>query len=167
MRRMSTKQNLTRRQFIATTGAALVASQLPAAESDLDKPALKGGKKMVKRPPPKRVRWGEPERAQLDSALARDTLLNWKAPQTTLLAKRFSDYTGLKHVMPCSSGTAALHIAVATSRHRPGRRSHHHAIYENSRAMLAGRLFAKTENVRLLLPLPSDGRGTGRGHCRE
>ncbi|MSU58409.1 MAG: DegT/DnrJ/EryC1/StrS family aminotransferase [Pedosphaera sp.] len=117
---MKPESSLSRRQFIATTGAALVASQLPAAESDLDKLALEGGEKIIKRPPPKRVRWGEPERAQLDATLAQDTLLYWKAPQTTLLAKRFSDHTGLKHVMTCSSGTAALHIAVATAGIGPG-----------------------------------------------
>src|SRR6185295_18967482 len=82
--------------------------------------AMEGGEKTVKRAAPKRVRWGEPERKQLESAIAQDNLLYWKAPQTTLLAKRFSDYTGLKHVMSCSSGTAALHIAVAAAGIGPG-----------------------------------------------
>lgn len=118
----STKKTLNRRQFIATTSAALAATQLPGvgAESDLDKLALEGGEKTMKRPPPKRVRWGEPERLQLEATLKQDNLLYWKAPQTTLLTKRFSDYTGLKHVMTCSSGTAALHIAVATAGIGPG-----------------------------------------------
>jgi dTDP-4-amino-4,6-dideoxygalactose transaminase len=120
MQVMSSKQNLTRRQFIATTGAALVVSQLPASETDANKLALDGGEKTVKRATPKRVRWGELERAQLDEMLKQDNLLYWKSPQTTLLTKRFQDYTGLKHVMTCSSGTAALHIAVATAAIAPG-----------------------------------------------
>src|SRR6185295_6349351 len=82
--------------------------------------AMEGGEKTVKRAAPKRVRWGEPERKQLESAIAQDNLLYWKSPQTTLLTKRFSDYTGIKHVMTCSSGTAALHIAVATAGIGPG-----------------------------------------------
>src|SRR6185295_19412672 len=82
--------------------------------------AMEGGEKTVKRAAPKRVRWGEPERKQLESAIAQDNLLYWKAPQTTLLTSRFSGYTGLKHVMTCSSGTAALHIAVATAGIGPG-----------------------------------------------
>src|SRR5690349_17738231 len=124
MPRMSTNQNLSRRQFIATTTAALAATQLPAAEADAKKDpaklALEGGEKTVKRGMPKRVRWGDPERQQLEAAVKQDNLLYWKAPQTTLLTSRFSGYTGLKHVMTCSSGTAALHIAVATAGIAPG-----------------------------------------------
>ena len=55
MRCMSTQPNLTRRQFIATTSAALVASQLPAAEAD--KLALEGGPKAVPQKMPKPKRW--------------------------------------------------------------------------------------------------------------
>ncbi|MDB6059219.1 MAG: putative PLP-dependent enzyme involved in cell wall biosis, partial [Verrucomicrobiales bacterium] len=40
--------------------------------------------------------------------------------QTTLLTKRFQEHVPLKHVMVCSSGTAALHIAVATAGIAPG-----------------------------------------------
>lgn len=118
---MSASKNLSRRQFIATTSiAALAATQLSASESDGEKLAMEGGEKAVKRAASKRVRWGEPERAQLEAALKQDTLLYWKAPQTTLLSRRFSEYTGLQHVMTCSSGTAALHIAVAASGIGPG-----------------------------------------------
>src|SRR5688572_15134156 len=118
---MPASKNLTRRQFIATTSvAALAATQLSASESDGEKLAMEGGEKAVKRSAGKRVRWGEPERAQLEAALKQDNLLYWKAPQTTLLSKRFSDLTGLKHVMTCSSGTAALHIAVGAAGIGPG-----------------------------------------------
>ena len=120
---MSTNQSLSRRKFIATTGAALVAAQLPASESDGNtraKLAIEGGEKTVKRAAPKRRRWGDAEQAQMEATLKQDNLLYWKAPQTSLFQKRFSEYTGLKHVMTCSSGTAALHIAVATAGIGPG-----------------------------------------------
>jgi perosamine synthetase len=117
---MSASKNLSRRQFIAATSVALAATQLHASETDGEKLAMEGGEKAVKKAAGKRVRWGEPERAQLEAALKQDNLLYWKAPQTTLLSKRFSDLTGLKHVMTCSSGTAALHIAVGAAGIGPG-----------------------------------------------
>ena len=70
--------------------------------------------------PRKPVRWGEPELEQFTEMLKQDSLIYWKAPQTTLLTKRFQEHSPLKHVMTCSSGTAALHIAVATSGIAPG-----------------------------------------------
>jgi dTDP-4-amino-4,6-dideoxygalactose transaminase len=52
--------------------------------------------------------------------LAQDTLFYWKGPQTSLLLERFRKTCPLPHVMSCSSGTAALHIAVAAAGIGPG-----------------------------------------------
>src|SRR5213594_1765610 len=63
---------------------------------------------------------GEPERQRLEAMLGQDSLFYWKGPQTTLLIERFKNVCPVKYVMPCSSGTAALHIAVAAAGIGPG-----------------------------------------------
>lgn len=60
-------------------------------------------------------RWGVKELAQLEEMLEQSSLFYWNGPQTELLVKRFQEHYPLEHVMPCSSGTAALHIAVAAA----------------------------------------------------
>jgi len=124
---MKPQFSITRREFIAGTSALLLSGELgrgddfkPAESSNLDKLAIDGGEKSVKKAPPKPKRWGDPELAQFTEMLKQDSLIYWKAPQTTLLIKRFQEHVPLKHVMNCSSGTAALHIAVATADIAPG-----------------------------------------------
>jgi len=117
---MTPNANLSRRQFIATTSAALVASQLPGAESDPDRLALDGGEKAVVRALPKAKRWGEPELQQLGEAVKQDSLYYWGNKQTKLLTERFQKLAPHKFVQPCSSGSAALHIAVAAAGIAPG-----------------------------------------------
>ena len=112
--------HLSRRQFIATTSAALVARQLPASESDRDRLALDGGGKIVTQPMPKPKRWGEPELQQLSEAVKQDSLYYWKNKQTALLTERVQKFYPHKFVQPCSSGSAALHIAVAAAGIAPG-----------------------------------------------
>src|SRR5438045_92419 len=122
------KTGITRREFIAGTSALLVAGELSGEEikapkagaETADKLALEGGEKAVKKAATKPIRWGEPEREQFTDMLKQDSLLYWKAPQTTLLIKRFKEHCPLQHVMNCSSGTAALHIAVAAAAIAPG-----------------------------------------------
>lgn len=65
-------------------------------------------------------RWGEAERLQVEAALRQDSLFYWKGAQTALLIDRFRRHYPMEHVMPCSSGTAALHIAVAAAGIKPG-----------------------------------------------
>jgi dTDP-4-amino-4,6-dideoxygalactose transaminase len=52
--------------------------------------------------------------------LEQKSLLYWKGPSTELLTKRFRERYPLKYVMNCSSGTAAIHIAVASAGIGPG-----------------------------------------------
>src|SRR5256886_9433959 len=52
--------------------------------------------------------------------LGQDSLFYWKGQQTTLLLERFKKVCPVKHVRPCSSGRAALHIAVAAAGIGPG-----------------------------------------------
>jgi len=93
-----------------------------AAESSLAtaKLALQGGEKAVKQSIKLPIRWGDPERQRLNNMLNQDSLFYWKGPQTALLIERFKRVCPLKYVMPCSSGTAALHIAVAAAGIGPG-----------------------------------------------
>src|SRR6185295_433151 len=60
------------------------------------------------------------ERERLNAMLGQDSLFYWKGPQTTLFIERFKRVCPMKYVMPCSSGTAALHIAVAAAGIGPG-----------------------------------------------
>lgn len=117
---------MSRREFLAASSAALLTGALTpanatAAESGAaTKLAINGGEKAVKQSPKLPIRWGEPERERLNAMLGQDSLFYWKGPQTTLLIERFKKVCPVKYVMPCSSGTAALHIAVAATGIGPG-----------------------------------------------
>jgi perosamine synthetase len=117
--------DLTRRQFVAgVSGAMLIGAGQGAATEPASTPvsklALQGGEKTVKLPAGGKRRWGEPERKQLEAMLQQDSLFYWQGPQTRLLAERFRQICPATHVQTCSSGTAALHIAVAAAGIGPG-----------------------------------------------
>src|SRR5438309_8867319 len=117
---------ISRREFLAASSAAVLAGTLTSAKSAAaessaaPKLALHGGEKTVKQSVKLPIRWGEPERERLNTMLGQDSLFYWKGPQTTLLIERFQKVCPVKYVMPCSSGTAALHIAVAAAGIGPG-----------------------------------------------
>lgn len=121
---MTRRRTLSRRRFLAASSSLVVAGALPGAESIVaaspEKLALEGGKKAVAGGLPKLVRWGTPERERLDAMIGQDTLFYWKGPQTTAMIERFRQICPRKYVMTCSSGTAALHIAVAAAGIAPG-----------------------------------------------
>ncbi len=112
---------VSRREFIAVSSAALIAGGLNGAESAATpKLALLGGEKAVKNVITPGLRWGEPERERLNAMLGQSSLFYWKGPQTTALIERFKGLCPMKYVQTCSSGTAALHIAVAAAGIAPG-----------------------------------------------
>lgn len=118
---MSPKIPSSRREFLAASTLALGAAGFDGPRrSDSDKLAIDGGPKAVEHPAPKPIRWGGPERGRLDATLGQDSLFYWRGPQTTLLLERFRKVCPLTHAMSCSSGTAALHIAVAAAGVGPG-----------------------------------------------
>jgi perosamine synthetase len=49
-----------------------------------------------------------------------ESLFYWKGPQTTAMIDRFRQHYPLEYCMPCSSGSAALHIAISALRLEPG-----------------------------------------------
>jgi perosamine synthetase len=116
---------ISRRQFVAgVSGALLVGTEAMAGDKSTASPtpqlALHGGEKAVKSMAAGGRRWGEPERKQLEAMLGQDSLFYWQGPQTRLLTERFREICPKKHVQTCSSGTAAIHIAVAAAGIGPG-----------------------------------------------
>jgi perosamine synthetase len=123
---MYTKHAVSRREFVAGTSGLLLAGAMvgaaetakPASPSAL---ALHGGEKAIRGPAPSLpIRWGGPERERLEAMLGQNSLFFWKGPQTGLLLERFRQVCPLKRAHTCSSGTAALHMAVAAAGIGPG-----------------------------------------------
>lgn len=75
---------------------------------------------IVDEPFPRPVRWDEAELTRLTAALAQTSLFYWKGPQTAALFAEFRRLYPFEHLAGCSSGTAALHIALAALRLKPG-----------------------------------------------
>jgi len=71
---------MSRRRFLATSSAAVVAGAVDPAHAAAADPeprpklALEGGPKAVPQPAIAPVRWGEPERERLNAMLAQDSL---------------------------------------------------------------------------------------------
>jgi dTDP-4-amino-4,6-dideoxygalactose transaminase len=91
----------------------------PASETT-EELAVNGGTPAVTAQNPPLVRWGAAEKEQLAEMLEQNSLFYWNGPKTKLLTERFKEFYPLEYVMPCSSGTAALHIAVAAAGVGPG-----------------------------------------------
>ncbi len=122
---MEPLDQVSRRDFLAATGAAaaasgLAAGQVGAAPDATSQLAIHGGPKSVQTTLLPPVRWGDPERQQLNATIEQPSLFYWQGPQTTLFTERFRKFCPRDHVMTCSSGTAALHIAVAAAGIAPG-----------------------------------------------
>lgn len=82
--------------------------------------ALHGGPKAVTATRPLHRRWGAPELARLTAMVDQTSLFYWNGPQCRALLEGFRQHYPLRWAMPCSSGTAALHIAVAALQLPPG-----------------------------------------------
>jgi dTDP-4-amino-4,6-dideoxygalactose transaminase len=119
--------DLSRRDFLAASSALAATSGLSASvlgdESTASSPsalAIDGGPKAVTEALAPRQRWGALELEQLAEAIDQDSLFYWQGPQTKLFTERFRGVCPHEHVQTCSSGTAALHIAVAAAGIGPG-----------------------------------------------
>lgn len=117
---MSGTNPMSRRRFVAGASSLLLAGAAKGAEEktaseETSQLALEGGPKAVKESPAPEPRWGEPELKQLETMLQHDSLFYWQGPQTQLLIDRFREVCPVKYVQTCSSGTAAIHIAVAAA----------------------------------------------------
>lgn len=82
--------------------------------------ALNGGSKAVTAVRPVHHRWGAEELARLTAMVAQPSLFYWNCPQCTSMLDEFRRTYPLQWCMPCSSGSAGLHIAVAALQLMPG-----------------------------------------------
>ena len=82
--------------------------------------ALHGGPKAVTAVRATARRWGCEELDRLTAMVDQPSLFYWNGPQTHALLAEFRRHYPLEWCMPCSSGSAALHIAVAALRLPPG-----------------------------------------------
>jgi perosamine synthetase len=117
---MSGTNSVSRRRFVAgASGMLLAGAAAGSGESTVSgqasQLAMHGGQKAVKNAAVARPRWGETERKQLEEMLQQGSLFYWQGPQTKLLTERFQKVCPVKYVQTCSSGTAAIHIAVAAA----------------------------------------------------
>lgn len=117
--------NPSRRQFLVTSSAALMAAGVggrwpTARAAGAAKLAIEGGERTVKSAPKATRRWGDLELERLKAMLEQDSLFYWKGPQTTLALERFKKMFPFKYAHTCTSGTAAIHIAVNAAGIGPG-----------------------------------------------
>lgn len=119
---MQNHNEIPRRNFLAASaaGLSLAGGFAQAADGDTVKLAVDGGAKAVTTTYTPGQRFGAPERERVEQMLGQDTLFYWKGPQTGIFTERFQQVCPAKYVMTCSSGTAALHIAVAAAGIGPG-----------------------------------------------
>ncbi len=78
-----------------------------------EKLALHGGPKAKRTLFPKGKRHGELEKKYLNEVIDSDMLFFYMGTKVRALEKRFAEMYGMKHCIACSSGTAAVHMAVA------------------------------------------------------
>jgi dTDP-4-amino-4,6-dideoxygalactose transaminase len=78
-----------------------------------EKLAIAGGPKAKRTPFPKGKRHGELEKRYLNEVIDSDMLFFYKGTKVRALEKRFAEMYGMRHCIACSSGTAAVHMAVA------------------------------------------------------
>jgi len=65
-------------------------------------------------------RWGAEELSRLTEMVGQSSLFYWQGTQTAHLLAEFRRQYPLAYAFPCSSGSAALHIAAAALRLQPG-----------------------------------------------
>src|ERR1700722_9467057 len=85
-----------------------------------EKLAMHGGEPAVRTPIPARKRHGETEKRYLAEVIDSDVLFFFLGTKVRELERSFADLYGKKHCIACSSGTAAVHIAVASLELPPG-----------------------------------------------
>jgi perosamine synthetase len=82
--------------------------------------AMNGGPKAKPTPYGSGRRFGDEEKQQLAEALDQETLFFAFGNKTREFRERFTGRYGIKHCVTCTSGTAAIHIALAACGVKPG-----------------------------------------------
>jgi perosamine synthetase len=119
---MRKTQDITRREAIQTTAAALSAAVIASNTSAnaADVPAIAGGKPIKTTPFGKAKKYGEAELRHLAEALDQQTLFYSQGKKVKALEAAFAKAQGVKHAVACSSGTAAIHAAMIATGISPG-----------------------------------------------
>ncbi|MEO7145662.1 MAG: DegT/DnrJ/EryC1/StrS family aminotransferase [Bryobacteraceae bacterium] len=86
----------------------------------IEKLAIDGGAPAVTIPIPPRKRHGDAEKRYLAEVIDSDMLFFYLGVKVKELERRFAALYGRKHCVACSSGTAAVHIAIAALQLPPG-----------------------------------------------
>lgn len=86
----------------------------------MEKLAIEGGKPAVKTPIPPRKRHGETDKRHLNEVIDSDVLFFYLGTKVREFEQRFADLYRKKHCVACSSGTAAVHIGIASLELPPG-----------------------------------------------
>lgn len=82
--------------------------------------AMEGGPPAKRTPVGPRKRHGEREKELLNEVIESDILFFYLGEKVRELERRFASLYGRRHAIACSSGTAAVHIAVAALQLPPG-----------------------------------------------
>jgi len=82
--------------------------------------AVDGGEPAVRTPIPPRKRHGELEKRYLAEVIDSDTLFFFLGTKVREFESRFAALYGKKHCLACSSGTAAVHMAIGSLQLPPG-----------------------------------------------
>ncbi len=78
-----------------------------------EKLALHGGPKAKRQPFPKGKRHGALEKQYLNEVIDSDMLFFYLGTKVRAFERRFAEMYGMRHCIACSSGTSAVHLAVA------------------------------------------------------
>ncbi len=89
-------------------------------KSKLSELAINGGQKAKKTPIKKKPRFNSDELKMLQKALKQNTLFYGFGTMVNTACKMMQKYTGMPYVVPCSSGSAAIHIGLAACGVGPG-----------------------------------------------
>ncbi|MBD3174623.1 MAG: glutamine--scyllo-inositol aminotransferase [Armatimonadia bacterium] len=83
--------------------------------------AIRGGEPVRSTPfPPRDGLYGDDDLEELRQALEQGTLFRVEGQKVRQLEAEFADRYGAKHAIACTSGTAALHLALMALRTEPG-----------------------------------------------
>ncbi len=87
---------------------------------DVERPAVAGGAPAKTRPYGKEPRYGAEELRELEEALAQGTLFYAQGRKVKALEEEFARRNGVGFAVACSSGTSAIHAALAALEVGPG-----------------------------------------------
>ncbi len=82
--------------------------------------AIHGGEPVRKAPLPKERKVGEAELAQLREVIESAWLFRWGGKKVEAFEKAFAERHGVRFAVACTSGTAAIHLAIAALELNPG-----------------------------------------------